>query len=84
MAKASGKLVTQEVKRAMNSDDYKEMNNDEKAKVINKIVNYSYQKAKSDTFDTPLANTYNGVEKARNKGIPIADYYISTVLKSSR
>ena len=82
--KASGKLVTQEVKRAMNSDDYKEMNNDEKAKVINKIVNYSYQKAKSDTFDTPLANTYNGVEKARNKGIPIADYYISTVLKSSR
>lgn len=82
--KASGKLVTQEVERAMNNEDYKEMNNDEKAKVINKIVNYSYQKAKSDTFDTPLANTYNGVEKARNKGIPIADYYISTVLKSSR
>lgn len=82
--KASGKLVTQEIERAMKNEDYKEMNNDEKAKVINKIVNYSYQKAKSDTFDTPLANTYNGVEKAKGKGIPIADYYISTVLKNSR
>ena len=82
--KASGKLVTQEVERAMNSSEYQNMNDEQKAKVINKIVNYSYQKAKSNTFDTPLANTYNGVEKAQNKGIPIADYYISTVLKSSK
>lgn len=82
--KASGKLVTQEVERAMNSFEYQNMNDEQKAKVINKIVNYSYQKAKSNTFDTPLANTYNGVEKAQSKGIPIADYYISTVLKSSK
>lgn len=82
--KASGSLVTKEVERAMSNSDYQNMNDEQKAKVINKIVNYSYQKAKSETFDTPLANTYNGVEKAQNKGIPIADYYISTVLKSSK
>ena len=82
--KASGKLVTQEVEKAMNNGDYKNMNEDQKTDVIKKIVNYSYQKAKSETFDTPLAKTYNGVENARNRGMGIADYFISTVLKSSR
>ena len=81
--KASGKLVTKEVERAMSRKDYKDMDNDQKAEVINKIVNYSYQKAKSTTFNTPLAQTYNGVERARERGIPIADYYISKTIKNS-
>ena len=77
--KASGKMVNEEVGKAIKDSNYKNLTTEQKADVINKIVNYSYQKAKSETFNTPLAKTYNGVEKARQKGIPIYDYYISKV-----
>lgn len=82
--KASGELVTKEVKSAMNNSTYKNMNKEQKAQVINKIVNYSYQKAKSETFDTPMSSYYNSVEKAQNKGMGIAEYYISVVNKNSK
>ena len=81
--KASGKRVTREVEEAMDNETYQDMSNEDKAAVINKIVNYSYQKAKSETFNTPLANMYKGASTAESKGIPIADYYISQVYKNS-
>ena len=79
--KASGQYVTENVRKAMNNIDYQKMSDKDKAAVINKIVNYSFMKAKSETFGTSLSSYYSGVSKAEKKGIPMYDYYINNVKK---
>ena len=79
--KASGQYVTENVRKAMNNSDYQKMSDKDKAAVINKIVNYSFMKAKTETFGTDLSSYYSGVSKAETKGIPMYDYYISRVKK---
>ena len=77
--KASGKYVTENVRKAMNTPKYQRMSDVDKAAVINKIVNYSYMKAKSEIFDIPLSSYYSSINKAESKGIPMYDYYISKI-----
>jgi hypothetical protein len=57
------------------------MSYEDKADVINGIVNYSFAKAKSDIYDTPISTTYRTAAKNEEKGMSIADYYINRVSK---
>lgn len=79
--KASGRYVTENVRKAINDEDYKKLSDEQKASVINGIVNYSYMKSKSDVFGTKLSSYYSGPSNAEKKGIPMYDYYISKVKK---
>ena len=82
--KASGKYVTDNVRKAMNTPKYQRMSDVDKATVINKIVNYSYMKAKSEVFDLPISSYYSAISKAESKGIPMYDYYISKIKEDKK
>lgn len=80
--KASGKYVTDNIRKAINSKDYQRLSDEKKASVINGIVNYSYMKSKSETFGTKISSYYSGPSNAEKKGIPMYDYYISKAKRS--
>lgn len=82
--KASGRYVTENVRKAMNTPKYQRMSDVDKATVINMIVNYSYMKAKSETFDIPMSSYYSSINKAESKGIPMYDYYISKIKEDKK
>jgi hypothetical protein len=57
------------------------MSDEDKATVINGIVNYSFAKAKSDLFDTNISTMYKTAAKKEEQGIPLYDYYIERISK---
>ena len=56
--KLSGKKIEENVKALTSNSTYKQMTDEDKAAVINGIVNYSFAKAKSDLFDTNISTMY--------------------------
>ena len=81
MQKISGELVEENVKSLVNNSKYKKLSNEDKAAVINDIVNYSYYKAKCEVFDVPMAKTYKTADRQYELGFSIADYYLNKVSK---
>ena len=79
--KLSGEKVEESVKALAQNEKYQAMSYEDKAEVINGIVNYSFAKAKSDMYDTPISTTYRTAAKKEEQGIPIADYYVDRVSK---
>lgn len=82
--KISGDIIEKSVDDLRNNDEYNSMSDEDKAQAIKSIVDYAYNKARKDITGHELSSTYKKAEKAEESGYAIADYYISTVLKSSR
>ena len=81
LQKLSGQKIEENVKALTQSSKYNSMSNEDKAAVINGIVNYSFAKAKSDLFDTNISTMYKTAAKKEEQGIPLYDYYINRVSK---
>ena len=77
----SGEKIEENVKALIQNNKYNEMSNEDKAAVINGIVNYSFAKAKSDLFNTNISTMYKTAAKKEEQGIPLYDYYIDRISK---
>jgi hypothetical protein len=81
LQKLSGEKIEENVKALTSNSKYQSMSYEDKAEVIQGIVDYSMYKAKSDMFNTNIASTYKAAAKKEEQGIPIADYYIERISK---
>lgn len=79
--KLSGEKIEENVKALTSNSKYQSMSDEDKAAVINGIVNYSFAKAKSDLFDTNISTMYKTAAKKEEQGIPLYDYYIERISK---
>ena len=77
----SGQLVEKNVSGLKNNSKYQAMSDEDKAAVIQSIVNYSYNKAKSEVFDTNISTQYKTAAKKEAEGIAIYDYYVDRISK---
>ena len=77
----SGEKIEKNVKALTQNEKYNSMSNEDKAAVINGIVNYSFAKAKSDLFNTNISTMYKTAAKKEEQGIPLYDYYIDRISK---
>lgn len=73
--KVSGQIIETCVDKLLSNKNYVNLNDTEKADVINNIVNYSYNIAKKEVLNLELSNEY---KKANlySKVINIGDYYV--------
>lgn len=75
--KISGKIIEDNVQLLLKYHSYKEMNDTEKTEVINKIINYSYNKAREEVLDIEMSNEYNKINSYVNDGGKVANYYLN-------
>ncbi len=75
--KISGKIIEDNVQLLLKDNSYKEMNDTEKTEVINKIINYSYNKAREEALDIEMSNEYNKINSYVNDGGKVANYYLN-------
>ena len=75
--KISGKIIEDNVQLLLKDNSYKEMNDTEKTEVINKIINYSYSKAREEVLDIEMSNEYNKINSYVNDGGKVANYYLN-------
>lgn len=75
--KDAGQIIETSVQELMNNEDYQNLSYEDKASVIKNIVDYSYNKAKSDILDTEMSNTYNKINEYVEKGGKPSDYYMN-------
>lgn len=72
--KISGDIIEENIKKILNSKEYKNMTDEEKVEVINGIVNYSYNIAKKDVLGIELSTSYQKAYDYSKIG-SISDYY---------
>lgn len=75
--KISGNIIEKSIKKLLTDSKYKNMNDIEKADIINKIVNYSYNKAKEEVLKVPMSTTYNKISMYIKDSGTVADYYLN-------
>ncbi len=75
--KISGKIIEDNVQLLLKDNSYKEMNDTEKTEVINKIINYSYNKAREEVLGIEMSNEYNKINSYVNDGGKVANYYLN-------
>lgn len=75
--KISGRIIEDNVQLLLKDNSYKEMNDTEKTEVINKIVNYSYNKAREEVLGIEMSNEYNKINSYVDDGGNVADYYLN-------
>lgn len=75
--KISGKIIEDNVQLLLKDNLYKEMNDTEKTEVINKIINYSYNKAREEVLNIEMSNEYNKINSYVNDGGKVANYYLN-------
>ena len=75
--KISGEIIETSVKELLTNSSYKNMNDSEKSDIINKIVNYSYNKAREEILDIPMSNEYNKINQYIEDGGKVSDYYLN-------
>ena len=75
--KISGKIVEDNIKELLENSDYKKLNDTEKAEIINKIVNYSYNKARKDVLEIEMSDEYNKINSYIDDGGGAANYYLN-------
>lgn len=73
--KISGRIVENTMRDLLKNSNYKSMSNEDKAKVISDVVNYSYNKAREQVLGLPMSNTYNKINEYVASGGKVADYY---------
>lgn len=75
--KISGRIIEDNVQLLLKDNSYKEMNDTEKTEVINKIINYSYNKAREEVLNIEMSNEYNKINSYVDDGGNVADYYLN-------
>ena len=75
--KEAGQLIEDGMQDFMNSSEYALLNDEDKAAAIKNLIDYSYNKAKEEVLDMPMANTYNKVNKYISNGGNVGDYYLN-------
>ncbi len=75
--KISGRIIEDNVQLLLKDNSYKEMNDTEKTEVINKIINYSYNKAREEVLNIEMSNEYNKINSYVNDGGKVANYYLN-------
>lgn len=75
--KISGNIIENSVKELLNKAAYKNLDDIEKADIINKIVGYSYNKAREEVLNIEMSNTYNKINQYIADGGKISDYYLN-------
>ena len=75
--KISGMIIEDSVNKLLKNNDYQQLNNTEKADIINKIVNYSYNKAREEVLGIEMSNEYNKINSYVDDGGNAADYYLN-------
>ena len=73
--KISGDIIEKSMKKLINTDEYKEMNDTEKADVVKNIVNYAYNIAKKDVTGLDLSKSYEKAYEYSKIG-DVKDYYL--------
>ena len=75
--KISGSIIETSIADLLKNTKYKNMDDTEKAEIINKIVNYSYNKAREDILDIYMNNEYNKINMYIADGGKVSDYYLN-------
>ena len=73
--KTSGKIIEDNVKKLLKNRTYNSLSDEEKADVINNIVNYSYNIAQKETLYFDISNAYYKAYQYSKLG-NVSDYYI--------
>lgn len=74
--KTSGEIIEKSVSKLANNSSYKKLSYEDKAAVLNDIVNYSYNVAKSKVLNTNISSDYAKASDYIKVGGNIGDYYI--------
>lgn len=74
--KISGDIIEQNIQKIMNSSQYQYLSDEEKADIIQDIVNYSYNKARFDVLGIEMSDTYQSVADYEDMGGSLSDYYL--------
>ena len=72
--KISGEIIENNVEKLLETSEYNNMSDKEKAEVIKNIVNYSYNMAQKEILDIELSNTYQKAYEYSQIG-DISDFY---------
>lgn len=75
--KIFGSIIETSIADLLKNTKYKNMDDAEKAEVINKIVNYSYNKAREYIVDISMSNEYNKINMYIVDGGKVSDYYLN-------
>ena len=81
--KTSGKIVQSALSDLLNDPKYKSLSKENKASVINGLVNFASNKAQRDFTGKAVSNTYKVADKIyKSQGTTaLADYYLEKALK---
>lgn len=71
----SGNIITENVENLLDNQVYNSMSDADKATIINKIVNYAYNKAREEVLDIPMASEYNKINMYVADGGNASEYY---------
>lgn len=71
----SGNIISESVEDLLDNQIYNSMSDTDKATIINKIVNYAYNKAREEVLDIPMANEYNKINMYVADGGNASEYY---------
>ena len=75
--KISGDFIDENVEKLTESNEYKNMSNEDKAATIKYIVDYAYNKARKEITGHKLSSEHQKTENAEKSGYTMADYFIS-------
>lgn len=73
----SGDIIENSIKELLNKSSYKNLSDTEKASIINKIVGYSYNKARKEILGIEMDNDYNKINQYIADGGKVSNYYIN-------
>ena len=80
--KISGTIIEDNVKELKNNTYYKMLDDEDKAATIKGIVDYAYNKAKSEVTGSEISNLYKTADKKVNSGVSLYDYYAKKTYNS--
>ena len=75
--KISGDIIEKSISELLKDSKYKNMSDNDKADVINNIVNYAYNKAENEVLGTEISNNYNKINQYINDGGTASNYYLN-------
>lgn len=75
--KISGEIIEKAVENLLNNSKYQNLSDTEKAEIVNKIVNYSYNKAREKILNISMSNEYNKINLYIEDGGTVSDYYLN-------
>ena len=71
----SGNIISESVEDLLDNQVYNSMSDTDKATIINKIVNYAYNKARQEVLGIPMANEYKKINMYVADGGNASEYY---------